>query len=299
MRQRQMKVFKNYMSKGFIVDIMPDIDFAITYLATYAKCSYSDLENQLDLSEYDETNEEDDGYYPELFNDIKGYILRAEILERIDTIHRLNHYLVEFLQGESKSYQNFFRTEIAPKYIEPMDVIFSNEELEYKIFREDFYAVDELYDVYMVLNAMYKILNNIEGLMTDNELLIDILNYRLDLYRNERFRQNPANDDTLLIENLQVTPNVEDIAIMPDAIVWKGTPSEMALLMNTLADKGYIDSPVRKNGEKNNAEFHRNICSHFELANGSHISILNSLKDNRMAPDNLFKIAMDKLPKRE
>ncbi|MFR9507160.1 MAG: hypothetical protein SNI58_05075 [Rikenellaceae bacterium] len=296
---RRMKVYKNFMSKGFIAHIMPDIDFAITYLATYAKCDYYDLENQLDLSEYNTLSEGDEGYYPNWFNDVKGYILRDEIEERIDTIHRFNHYLVEFLQGESKSYQDFFRTDIAPRYIEPMNVIFSNKEIEYKIFKEEFDVVDGLYDVYMVLNAMYKILNNIEQLMTDKELLKDILNYRLDRYRRERFQQNPANDNTPLIENLQATPNVEDILPMPDAIVWNGTPSEMALLMNTLADKGYIDCPVRKNGEKNRAEFHRSICSHFELANGSHISVLNSLKDNRIAPDNLFKIAMDKLPKRD
>ncbi len=102
--------------------------------------------------------------------------------------------------------------------------------------------------------------------------------------------------------NSDVPDNVEVVPVVYitlDAIEWKGSPSEIALLMSTLADKGYIDYPMRKNGARNSAEFHRNICQHFSLHNGSVVSILNSLKDNRITPDNLFQLAMDKIPHKD
>jgi len=68
--------------------------------------------------------------------------------------------------------------------------------------------------------------------------------------------------------------------------------------MNTLNEQGYIDAPLRANGERNNEGFNKIICSHFRLANGSERSVLNNLKDSRITPDNQFKIIMDKLPKR-
>ena len=68
--------------------------------------------------------------------------------------------------------------------------------------------------------------------------------------------------------------------------------------MDTLNEKGYIDAPLRANGERNNEAFNKIIGSHFRLADGSERSVLNNLKDSRITPDNQFKITMDKLPKK-
>ena len=210
------------------------------------------------------------------------------MMRSISAIYWFNREIIKYLRGERKSYRDFFITELIPKHVETLCRILSRKDIELTIFR---FEIDSnaTYDIFLNLNCLYQILSNVENLIDDDEALKKLLDYNLT-YSNgiPNYNSEAVEDDDNLKDNE---------ASRMDAFGWCGTPSELASLMSTLADNGYINSPTRKNGERNNEGFARQIQSHFKLNSGSHRTVLNSLKDNRITPDNQFKIAMDKLPK--
>lgn len=278
-----MEQFRRMMSKTFFTFILPEVEFAIHYLDMYAQYGFCNMcEHITFYYEKDQENEVED-----VLDDIKPYRIAEDIKQCLNTVHALNYCLIDFLQGESSSYQDYFRTEISPKYIKAIEDLFAHKDLELMIFREE-YEADILHDVYMALAAMYEILKNQESLISDSSELERILSYNLSTLRHE---PKPQLIGVKRVDEAQNPINLHD------AIKWSGTPAELAYLFSTLAENGYIVSPDRKDGNRNNAAFARQIYSHFNILDGSFDTLVNNLKDNRISANNQFKLAMDKLPK--
>lgn len=275
------------MCKTFFTFVLPEVGFAIHYLEMYAKYGLGEMNDHIVFYYEDPIDKDVDGYHERIDKDAKSSQIEADIKQCLDTIHSLNYCLIDYLQGESKSYQNYFRNEVSPKYTTSIKALFANKDLELNIFKEE-YDADLLHDVYMALEAMGQILENQESLIADNSDLKRILSYNLSILKREPKPQ--------MLGMGKDVDNDEPVNLH-DALNWNGTPAELAYLFSSLADNGYITPPGRRDGNRNNAAFARQIYSHINILNGSFDTLVNNLKDNRIAANNQFKLAMDRLPK--
>lgn len=282
-----MEQYRRMMSKTFITFVLPEVGFAIHYLDMYAQYGLCEMDNHITLYYEEYIDKDAKDYNADLERDVKPYRIKADIKACLTTVHSLNYCLIDFLQSESISYQNYFRTEISPKFINEVENLLAHKDLELNIFREERDA-DILHDVYMALDAMYKILKSQESLILDNSELKNILSYNLSMLCHSP--KTPMLDS-------ERSQDVETPMHLHNAIEWNGSPAELACLFTTLADNGYINYPDRKDGGRNNAAFARLIYSHINIANGSFDTLVNNLKDSRITANNQFKIAMDRLPK--
>ncbi len=243
--------------------------------------------------EYGEDEFYDHIFIPEDYNtDIitdeeKPDYIDARMMESIGQMYEFNKNIIDYLRGEPQSYRDYFVSELTPKSISTLEKILSRVDIEQSIYRFKI-DPDSTHDIYKNLNCLHQILINVETLINDDKALKKLLNYRL------------ANNFYLLDYKKDKLNNIEDESAEQkariDAFTWYGKPSELATLMSTLAENGYINAPVRDNNERNNEGFARHILANFKLHNGAPRSLVNSLKDNTISPNNRFKIAMDKLP---
>lgn len=220
-------------------------------------------------------------------NEEKPDYIDARMMESIGQMYEFNKNIIDYLRGEPQSYRDFFVSELTPKSKSTLERVLSRKNIEQSIYR---FKVDpdSTHDIYKNLNCLYQILINVEGLINDDKALKKVLNYRLaNNYYIPDYKKDKLN-------NIESESNEQEARI--DAFTWYGKPSELALLMSTLAENGYINAPMRDNNERNNEGFARNILANFRLHNGAPRSLVNSLKDNTISPNNRFKIAMDKLP---
>lgn len=191
-----------------------------------------------------------------------------------------NFEIIPYLHKQPKTYIEFFNSELIADAAELLRDVFAQADLEKMIFRYE--DVDMMHDAYLVLKATSGIFNNVDELLDNNDLLNSILDYNLSYIAYE-----DENEDS-----------ETSIRTAPNAFEWLGAPSELAYLMQQLAYKGYINNPVRKDGEFNNAAFHKQIIQHFMLTNGKESSVLTNLKDPCLSADNPFGKAVDKLPQK-
>lgn len=235
---------------------------------------------ELDFYDYITFSEED--YSFEISDEQKPDYVDASMMRSINDIYLFNNEIVSYLRSEPKSYQDYFRTELIPKHIERLHKILSREDIELTIFRFEIDS-DTTYDIYKNLNCLYQIFTNIEQVIEDNVALKTLLDYRINSTELEIDKENKGDEE-------------EEFTPRKDAIMWHGTATELAALMGSLADNGYINPPLQKNGERNNQAFMEIIQDHYKLHDGSFRTLVNSLRDNPLTPDNRFKIAMNKIP---
>ena len=232
-----------------------------------------------------------DFFYKEIDSKLFGQNATGKDEIRMDEIMKHNvvnadlfvFELIPYLKAQPESYISYFKQELLPEPVELLRDIFQNtNDIETRIFR--YQNSDLLHDTYLVLKAALRLFENLDTLIESNDdALDDYLEYRLSFLG--------INNDTDNEKELNIACH--------NAFTWYGTPAELACLMDTLNEKGYIDAPLRVNGDRNNEGFNKMVGSHFRLADGSEKSVLNNLKDNRITPDNQFKIAIDKLPKKK
>ncbi len=266
--------------------IKTEIVYFLEQLEDY--CEYFDK-----CIEYGEDDFYDHITIPEEYNsepiteDDKPDYIDSVLVDSISHVYEFNRDIIAYLRGEPQSYRDFFISELIPKSIATLERVLSRENIELTIYRFEI-DPDSTHDVYKNLNCLYQILTNVESLIDDDDTLNNLLNYNLvfshsiEGYKKAELNKKESKND--------------DQETRPDAFTWYGKPSELAALMSTLAENGYINAPMRDNNQRNNEGFSRKIFAHFKLNEGARRSVVNSLKDNTISPNNRFKIAMDKLP---
>ncbi|MFR9525806.1 MAG: hypothetical protein SNI91_06570 [Rikenellaceae bacterium] len=220
-------------------------------------------------------------------DDDKPDYIDSIMVGSISQVYEFNRDIIAYLRGEPQSYRDFFVSELIPKSVSTLERVLSRENIELTIYRFKI-DPDSTHDVYKNLNCLYQILTNVESLIDDDKALKNLLNYNLAFGRLVADYKKEETD--------KAEGESDDQEARSDAFTWYGKPSELATLMSTLAENGYINTPMRDNNERNNEGFSRKILAHFKLNEGARRSVVNSLKDNTISPNNRFKIAMDKLP---
>jgi hypothetical protein len=257
-----------FITKDKMRELVDNISLLAHYLITFLEEKDSDL------------------FYKEFDSKLFGQTIVGEKEIRMDEImkHKVISAdlfvfeLVPYLKEQPDSYLSYLKQELLAEPTELLRDVLQYDDIEIKIFH--YQNSDLLHDTYLVLKAALRLFDNLDTLIkSDDDALDEYLEYRLSFLG--------INDDK--DKELNITHN---------AFTWYGTPAELACLMDTLNEKGYIDAPLRANGERNNESFNKIIGSHFRLADGSEKSVLNNLKDSRITPDNQYKIAIDKLPKK-
>lgn len=202
------------------------------------------------------------------------------VIGEVRLLDVINYELIHFMQCQPELYISYLKKEIFPQVISDLERILSIKDIEHQIFKSG--KIDDMYDIFLVLNGLHTLLVNIDDLISGKISDDSALDYRLSTMSTYPEKECEEEDNEPL----------------HNAFTWYGTPAELACLMGTLNEKGYIDAPKRSNGDRNNEGFNKMISSHIRLDDGSNKSVLNNLKDNRMTPDNLFLLAMNKLPKK-
>ncbi len=203
-------------------------------------------------------------------------------------LHIFNKNIIPYPKAEPESYTEYLLDELFVDSVKRMDTFFAKKNIERKIFQAELDS-DIIWDQYLILKCAWYIIGNLKEITSgENKEFEKEINYKLSFSGHmEQYEDIETSDDS----------EESDTQANYNAFRWFGSPAELSTLMQTLADNGYIDTPYRKDGGRNNEGFSRKICSIFQLDKGSVKSVLNNLKDSRITPDNNFKLAMDKLPK--
>lgn len=264
-----------YMTKDRVRDTMLIIGSLAHCLEKFSESEGDDFYDKI---EYSVSNAE------EIDSDERADMIDNVIRHNVVKLDMFNYEFVPYLRSQPESYIAFLKAELMPAVLPAMKSILEQKDIENKIFRHE--ESDLMHDVYLVLKGAYLLFTRLDALLSGDENDTDYaLDYRLS------FLGSYLDDEK---DESEAAPMP-----LPNAFMWFGTPAELACLMDTLHEKGYIETPKRTNGERNNEGFSRMIGSHFRLAKGSEKSVLNNLKDPRITPDNQFKIVMDKLPKKK
>lgn len=262
-----------YMTKDRVRDTMTIIESLAHCLKAFIDSDGDDFYDEIEYSTSTPEEDREEGEREDMIDKMIKY--------NVVMLDLFNNEVIPYFRSQPESYIAFLRTELIPSVLPAMKAVLEQDGVENKIYRYE--DSDFMHDVYLVLNGSYQIFTRLDSLLAGEEKDADrALNYSL----------------SFLGSYLEEKDGEVNPAPLSNAFTWFGTPAELACLMSTLHEKGYIEAPNRTNGERNNEGFGKMIGSHFRLAEGSEKSVLNNLKDSRITPDNQFYLVMNKLPKK-
>ncbi len=257
--------------------------FDLFFLASVMKCFIQEQEPHLFLNKMVDASKakKNDGSEKSSESIFEDLISRIRLIAI--TIDSFNYQLINYLRKQPKNYITYIKEKVAVDFMTMMESVVQVEDVEIKIY--DSPQSDLMHDIYLVVNAAYSLTLNLEKILSGEVDATEVaLNYEIsDMY-------DPKKDSEVVEE--KYCPKGFG------SLIWNGTPSELAYLMATLQEKGYIDAPMRDRFNRNNESYHKIICSFLTLANGTPRTVLNALKDNTISSNNGFKVALDKLPRK-